>query len=50
MPIIKDGKTYYTLEECIKISDIEIEKNAKKFAKEVIRRQKEIVAENMMYV
>lgn len=50
MPTQKDGQIYYTLEEAIKISDIEIEKNAKEFAKEVIRRQKEIAAENMIYV
>lgn len=38
--IIKDWKKYYTLEEAKAISDIEIEKNAKKFAKKVLEMQK----------
>lgn len=43
MPIIKDGKTYYTLDESIAISDKRIKENAKIFAQKVIQKQKENV-------
>lgn len=40
--IQKDWKTYHTMEEAIEISNKEIRKNAKSFAKRVLAKQKEL--------
>lgn len=41
MPIIRNWKTYYTLEEASIISDKRIKERAKVFAKKVLDKQKE---------
>jgi len=50
MVSIKDEKKYYTREEAKKISRTQMEKNAKKFAQEVIAEQEEITSRNEAYV
>ena len=41
MSVIKNWKTYYTFDEAIEISDKKILENAKKFANNVISKQKD---------
>ena len=50
MSIIKDGKSYYKREEAKNISRRIMENDAKEFAKEVIKRQKQIASQSNTYV